>query len=674
MKKPFPEIIFLLLISAVVYLPNVGGLTYFKDDWYYAYDGMLAGGKIFHAMFSIDRPARGYFFEIYYSLFGAQPFPYHISAYLWRALSGVGALWLFHILWDKERKFAFFVALLFTIYPGYYWWVSAIEYQPMIASLALQVFSIALTLKALQVESRRSQVAYLVGAILTGWAYIALVDYAIGMETFRWLCVYLLINRTRQTNPFWMKIRDSFSALSWNLLIPIGFPLWRIFFFQNQREATDVSLQLSAFFNAPAETGAHWFIQIFNSLLNLGILAWVNQFPHFFFAMRLRDVGLGALFAALVLALVFAAEKTLRDDQTSGAESTTWAHEAFWLGSLGMALGILPVIMANRYINLEGFSHYALPASLASAFFMASFIGLLSARRIQTGIMFSIIAFSAMAHYGISVSALNEETAIRKFWRQFNWRVPALASDITLVINYPSSAIGDDGNGVLEAANMIYFPTPQNQIPVHYNVSAITLNGENLQDVVVGKLYQETQYRSHTMNLNYQNVLVVSQPTPTSCVHVIDGTQPIISALDPPTVSLAAPASNIENALVDAKPLVPQEFAFGAEPEHTWCYYYEKADLALQQGDWKKTAALGEEALRLNYHPQDQSEWLPFLKAYALVGDAKRVKQTASKINMETSLRLQACKMLTNIQEPLTAEVKDLIATQYCKTKRLPHP
>jgi len=28
-------------------------------------------------MFSIDRPARGYFFELYYSLFGPQPLPYH---------------------------------------------------------------------------------------------------------------------------------------------------------------------------------------------------------------------------------------------------------------------------------------------------------------------------------------------------------------------------------------------------------------------------------------------------------------------------------------------------------------------------------------------------------------------------------------------------------------------
>ena len=58
-KKPFLEIIFLIVISAVVFLPNIGRLTYFKDDWYYMYDGLIAGAKVFHPMFSIDRPARG---------------------------------------------------------------------------------------------------------------------------------------------------------------------------------------------------------------------------------------------------------------------------------------------------------------------------------------------------------------------------------------------------------------------------------------------------------------------------------------------------------------------------------------------------------------------------------------------------------------------------------------
>src|SRR5690606_17228567 len=146
-RKPSSDVLFLLLISAVVYLPRIGDLTYYRDDWYYIYDGMVGGAKVFHEMFRIDRPARGFFFEWYFSMLGANPLPWHIGAFLWRGLSAVGALWLFNILWRDARKFNFIAALLFAIYPGYFWWISAIEYQPMIASLALQVFSIAFTLK-----------------------------------------------------------------------------------------------------------------------------------------------------------------------------------------------------------------------------------------------------------------------------------------------------------------------------------------------------------------------------------------------------------------------------------------------------------------------------------------------------------------------------------------------
>jgi hypothetical protein len=262
---------------------------------------------------------------------------------------------------------------------------------------------------------------------------------------------------------------------------------------------------------------------------------------------------------------------------------------------------------------------------------------------------------------------MTEEKAIEKFWWQVSWRVPALRPGTTLVLNYPSSNIGDDGFGVMEAANMIYFPQPVAQIPVHYNVSAITLNAGNLRDVLLGKLTRQTEYRSHSVDFDYGNLLVLSQPSSTSCVHVINGRQPLISVLDPANVMLAAPSSKIENVIIDPEPFIPQGFAFGPEPEHKWCYYYEKAELALQAEDWGQVVALGEEAIRLNFHPEDQSEWLPFLQAYALTGNLQRVKQTAPKINTEKSLRLQACDMLTAIEASVTPEVQELISTLYCR-------
>jgi hypothetical protein len=668
-KKPFLEGLFLVVISALVFLPNIGNLKYFKDDWYYMYDGFVGGVRVFPYMFSIDRPARGVFFEIYYALFGPHPFPYHLGAFVWRLIAILSALWLFNQIWPKQRWFAFLSAVFFAIYPGYYWWVSAIEYQPMIASLALQVLSIALTIKAIQASGRVMKTLSFLAAILTGWVYIALVDYAIGMEVFRFLCVVVLVNRDNQSVNWIEKFRTAVKVWIWNIFIPLGYLLWRTFFFNNERKATDIGLQLSGLFSNPVSTLFNWTLQTFNSLLNLGVLAWVGQFQRFFFGMRLRDTIYALIIAGVVLLLMFLADKLIKGDEAAGgsAPSTNLYQEALLIGLPGTVLGILPVIMANRYINLDSYSHYALPVSLAAVLSLMGFIHAVSSRRIQLMVISVLVAFAALAHFSISVSALTEENAIQKFWWQVGWRVPALRSGTLLVINYPLSNMGDDGFGVMEAANMIYFPKQSADLPVAYKISAITLSNANLQDVLDGKLYRQTQYRSHAVDFDYANVLVLSQPTTTSCVHVLDGRQPLISVLDPGNVRLVAPSSNIDNVMVDSDPAIPQDFAFGSQPDHRWCYYFEKAELAVQRRKWDEVVSLGEAAIRLGLHPEDPSEWLPFLQAYAQTGNAARVKQTAPKINADKLLRVQACKWLSALDTPVTPEVQELISTLYCR-------
>jgi len=73
-------------------------------------------------------------------------------------------------------------------------------------------------------------------------------------------------------------------------------------------------------------------------------------------------------------------------------------------------------------------------------------------------------------------------------------------------------------------------------------------------------------------------------------------------------------------------PVMP-EGLFGKEPPHTWCYFYEKAELARQAGDWELVARLGDEAINQGYAPSDPYEWLPFIEAYALSDDLKQAGQ-----------------------------------------------
>ena len=58
--------------------------------------------------------------------------------------------------------------------------------------------------------------------------------------------------------------------------------------------------------------------------------------------------------------------------------------------------------------------------------------------------------------------------------------------------------------------------------------------------------------------------------------------------------------SRPELILTDANPpAAPPASLFDPEPEHDWCYYFEKAELARQRGDWQEVTRLGDQALAM---------------------------------------------------------------------------
>jgi hypothetical protein len=74
------------------------------------------------------------------------------------------------------------------------------------------------------------------------------------------------------------------------------------------------------------------------------------------------------------------------------------------------------------------------------------------------------------------------------------------------------------------------------------------------------------------------------------------------------------------------EPAAPPEAILGPEPPRGWCYYFEKAELFGQTGDWQQARRMSDQALKLNRHFTEKniSELFPFIEAYAHTGDWKR--------------------------------------------------
>jgi hypothetical protein len=681
---PLVEVLLILLIAGITYLPHLSQATIYRDDWYYVMDRLIGGPGIYPEMFSIDRPARGPLFEAYFQLFGIRPVPYHMSSFFWRVAGGLAALWLFRQLWPRQRLATFMMALLFTLFPGYLRWMEGFENQPRILSSFLEALSIALTLQAIRTPRTLPKVLSWTGSMLTGWAYIALVDFAFGMEVFRLLCVFLLVSRDQDTVSFFKRSLLALRAWSIAALIPIGFLFWRFFLFQNERPVTDVGLQLSYLVSSPLLTGMWWLVRLFQSAVNVAILAWGAPLFQGLFEISLSSVLIGLLIAGIAAILLLWGSFVLSKKQDDAnkpniVSSVQWQLEAIWLGLAGVVAGVLPVIVANRFVNLAGYSHYALPASLASGVVVVGLIFLIRARDdVRFGVASILVLLAVLTHYTASLRVLHEERVIAAFWQQMLWRAPEIKAGTTLVVNYPSVNFAEDVDAVAGPANFLYFPEQTNQIPAVYQLVALPQMDYVTKDVMGGgnKSYG---YRTHVGEINYNNILVISQPALSACVHMIDSRWPRFSEGDSDQILLLGQYSKLQNVLTNRNAPHPVEFIFGPEPDpaQTWCYYYQQAELALQEGDWEKIVQLGDQAAQRKLSPNDRIEWAPFLQAYAVIGNEKAFKATAIKMDISPFVRQEACRTLMKMQEMgsiFTSEIQSLMDEKLCRGQAAADP
>jgi len=284
-----------------------------------------------------------------------------------------------------------------------------------------------------------------------------------------------------------------------------------------------------------------------------------------------------------------------------------------------------------------------------------------------------LVFLAAITHYSASLRVLHEEQAIAGFWQQVVWRAPGLKPGTTLFVSYPAVHYNEDVDAVAGPANFLYFAEPTGQIPAVYQLVALPQMDYTTKDILKGgkKSYG---YRTHVGEISYDNILVISQPASTTCVHVMDAQWPRYSEQDSDQVLLLGQYSQIKNVLTDGNAPRPVEFIFGPEPaqDKTWCYYYQLAELALQGGDWEKIVQIGEKVSQLKLTPNDPIEWAPFLQAYAITANEKAFKAVAIKMDIDPFVRREACRTLRTMQDTgstFTPQIQSLVAEKLCRSQ-----
>jgi len=295
-------------------------------------------------------------------------------------------------------------------------------------------------------------------------------------------------------------------------------------------------------------------------------------------------------------------------------------------------------------------------------------IGQLSSRPLRLSLVAFFVAVSVMTHFANAVRVAYDTKAIRNFWWQVSWRAPEIQSGTTLVAAYPGVDIQED-YFVWGPANLIYYPEKQAQTPIEIQLPAAVLSNDVVLNIMTGKGSETPERRGNFLTRNFDNILFIVQTSQDSCVRIIDGYAPELSSLDSHRTMLVAPYSQIDNVQPNGAFHTPPQGIFGAEPSHDWCYYYQRAALARQQGEWESIHNLYQEALKLGLYPNDSVEWMPFLQAYTVLGDLDKLRTLKKIIIADPYLTLETCQILTDMTTDyiINPEVQTFINNSFCE-------
>ncbi len=646
-RKHLIPVLLLIFMSALAFLPHIHRLGYYRDDWNLIYAGYTQGPEKLIDIYSVDRPLIGYLFAwIFYPLFGNAALGWNVSAYLIRLAGILGAYWLLNLLWPRHRAATFTAALLFGVYPGFLEQPNGIQYQPHLLNMTFSIFSLAFTIQAYKVQHLYAKALLTIASLLLGLASMFMMEYYIGLEGVR-LALIWVTTKHGEADKSNLLARARTAAGRWAPYAAaiLVFLSWRLFIFQSQRAGTDIGAIVAAIRQSPVYEMLRLTSELLKDFMEVAFFSWAVPPYQLLSVARLRDFLTALLIGLAALAIVFAAYWiAARRGRCSFAELTVDADRSMLdmaiIGSVWVLVTSAPIIFAGREVTFSAsLDRFTFPGSMGSALILTGLLFYGGQRAIRIWAPLLLTAIAMMTHHVNAINYSNQWEIARNFWWQLSWRAPALKEDTVLVSMIAGVPLEEDYE-VWGPANMIYAPGPG---PL--KIQSEVLYPQSIQDILIGSASERTM-RTIDVERDYANTLVLSKSSLNSCLHVLDGERIELSGVEDYRIQLIAQRSQIGRIQLDGEAHVPPLDIFGAEPQRGWCYYFQKASLARQGGDWEEIVKLGNEARSLNLRSSDWIEWLPFLQGYAYTGAYDAADGILPIVKEDPYIHYQTCQAL----------------------------
>jgi hypothetical protein len=645
-NESFVASLLILLTTAITYGVSIPQLGYYHDDWFVLWSGQARGAESLIPLFSTDRPFMGVVYSVVYRLLGDTVINWHLYALLWRFIGGLAFFWILRLIWPNEKYLTTFMAVLFVIYPGFLSQPNANTKQNHLYGFGTALLSIALMLQAMKANRQEWKIVCSLLALILTANYLFIYEYMIGFEGTRLILLgYVLFQMGFRE--FRRLARESLKRIWPYWLVTAGFLYWRIFLFEGERNATDVSGLAGSYLSNFRYMSIRLILETIKDFLDASVFAWFVETYHQFSLAPYSNLVFALLIAGIVASLVWLYTflfKKRGGTESHEAETPRLMRDLLWIGAIIILFAILPVIFSGRQLDLyDPYKSYGLHPIVGVVPFVIGMMLMLQPK---------FRRWTLIALIGISVSTqvLNADYW-KQYWKiqremawQLTWRAPDIKDDTLVMASLSGGFNPQQDYEVWGPINLIYNPGAA-KAPA---IQAEVLNSDTAYSIL-RKDVKNNHVRDIRLHRDFNNVLLISYPSSVSCFHVIDGTLPVYAGSESLLVQQVGGYSHVDRIIPSETSPIPPASIFGMEPEHDWCYYYQKASLARQSGDWEKIGGLYDEMRELNLETDDKSEIIPFFEGLVNLGRYEEAKSLYNEqIKGQVEVRLPLCNALAN--------------------------
>jgi hypothetical protein len=643
-NETFLAVLLISITTLVTYGSSIPKLGYYHDDWYLLWSGMARGAQSIIPLFSTDRPFMGVIYSLTYRLLGDNVLNWQIYALAWRLIGGLAFFWILRLIWPEHKYLTTLMAVLFVIYPGFLSQPNANTKQNHLYGFGTALLSMALMLQALQASSKKWQFILSLGSFILTVNYLFIYEYMIGLEGMRLALLGYVLFRQGFKN-IGALLREILQKWWPYPLAMAGFLYWRLFIFVGSRNATDQFKLAGSYLDNLRYMSIRLIVESLKDFLDTSVFAWFVQ-PYQLFADALYStLAWALLITAIVIGLVWLYSFLFnRWWQADNSEEKTPAliKDFLLLGAFTVLCAVFPVVVSGREVDLsDSYKSYGLHP-IGGVILLVTAIVLMFRPNFRKLILIALIGISVSAQVLNAGNWQKLWETQRQTWWQLTWRAPDLKDDTVVMTYLPEGYLMQQDYEMWGPLNLIYRSKPA-EAPA---LEAKVLNTDTAYDVLRRNVLDNLD-RDVRIHIDFNNLLLISYPTTASCIHIIDGKLPVYSESESLLTQQIGTYSKVDRIIPTGTAPTPPYQIFGAEPPRGWCYYYQKASLARQTGDWKEIIKLYDQADALGLDAVDKSEYFPFIEAFVNLGRYKEAKALYIRsVKDRVKMRLPLCKSL----------------------------